>query len=144
MSDGIPLHPEHGLNPTMTQCFVCGGPKDILLIGNKTQKFEEAGLCDKDGKMPMSVGAMDYAPCDECVKLMDMGVILISVKDGQEGEKNPYRTGRFCVVKDEWITRTLTQEMSQKLMDTRVAFIEDSLWEMLGLPNENIDRRPSQ
>ena len=34
MKDGIVLHPEHGLNPSIELCIVCGEEMGIALLGN--------------------------------------------------------------------------------------------------------------
>ena len=130
----IRLHSKHGLNPTMTKCFFCGESKDILLVGSKVTQFRNAGVpVSSDGKMPMNIGAVGYEPCQKCKKYMDMGVILISVKDGEEG-KNPYRTGGWVVVKDDYISKVFDTHISQDILKNRVAFIPDESWDRLGLP----------
>lgn len=58
--------------------------------------------------------------------------ILISVRDGEKGD-NPYRTGRLCV---------MTSQGSSRLFKGKappLAFIEDTLWAQLGLPNQDDD-----
>lgn len=34
MKDGITLHPEHGLNPSIEVCMICGEEMGIALLGN--------------------------------------------------------------------------------------------------------------
>jgi hypothetical protein len=34
MKDGIKLHPEHGLNPSIEVCMICGEEMGIALLGN--------------------------------------------------------------------------------------------------------------
>ena len=34
MKDGITLHPEHGLNPSIEVCMICGEDMGIALLGN--------------------------------------------------------------------------------------------------------------
>lgn len=114
----IRLHKEHGLNPTIPQCFFCGKDKnEILLLG---ASYKE--------QAPMHIGVVNKEPCDECKSMMAQGVMLISVKDGEQGE-NPYRTGRVCVLKVE-----AAQRMFNSIGNSRVAFIEDSAWKKIGLP----------
>lgn len=129
----IRLHPKHGLNPTTTNCFFCGEAKDILLVGTATKKFKEAGLADADGQMHHSIGVVDYEPCQKCKEYMRKGVILISVRDGEFG-KNPYRTGGWAVVKDEFIKGLNPPEFVADILQQRVAFVPDEAWNMLGLP----------
>jgi hypothetical protein len=69
---------------------------------------------------------------------MEMGVILISVDEKKsEDQKNPYRTGGWCVVKEEAIRRAVTSpELLEDVMKKRVAFLPDDVWDMLGLPRK--------
>lgn len=39
MKDGIVLHPEHGLNPSIELCIVCGEEMGIALLGNNINMF---------------------------------------------------------------------------------------------------------
>lgn len=34
MKDSITLHPEHGLNPSIEVCMICGEEMGIALLGN--------------------------------------------------------------------------------------------------------------
>lgn len=85
------------------------------------------GAAYKD-EAPMSIGCVDRVPCDKCADLMTKGVMLISVQDNT-GHENPYRTGKIAVI---------TFEAAAKLFPTigksRMAFVEDSLWKKIGLP----------
>lgn len=38
MKDGIVLHPEHGLNPSIELCIVCGEEMGIALLGSKGRR----------------------------------------------------------------------------------------------------------
>jgi hypothetical protein len=76
---------------------------------------------------------IDKEPCAECKKWMEQGIILISVRDGEEGD-NPYRTGRWVVVKDEAIKRFNPPEFVEEVLKKRIAFVPDQVWTMLGLP----------
>jgi len=138
-NSGIPLHSAHGLNPALFNCYLCGEEMGILIPGARTQKFKEAGLCDPDGKMHRSIGCIDRNPCDKCKEYMKMGIIVISVKDGESGD-NPYRTGGWCVVKDRVFKEIMDAEdpVFISIMKRRVAFIEDKVWEMIGLPEVKV------
>jgi len=132
----ITLHKKHGLNPTMDTCFYCGKAKDILLIGNKTIKWEKAGIASSDGKMPQQIGVINDEPCQECKGFMEKGIILVSVKDEEEdrNEKNPFRTGKMCVITEEAIKRILQGDLLNSILKTRFSFILDEAWKKLGLP----------
>jgi hypothetical protein len=73
----------------------------------------------------------DKEPCDKCKEYMKQGIILISVRDGEGGD-NPYRTGGWTVIKEEAVRRMFKDVDLYK----RVAFVHDSVWDMVGLPRE--------
>lgn len=63
---------KHGLNPSIAQCFFCGKDKnEILLLGAAYKEEAPMHMC------------FNHEPCDECKKLMEMGVLLISVRNGE-------------------------------------------------------------
>ena len=122
MKDGkvIQLSAKHGLNMMIPTCFYCGGDKNELIM---------LGRLKGDRPAPKR-GVVDKEPCDRCIDYMTKGVILVSVKDNAE-LGNPYRTGGFCVVKDD-----VAQDIFPAIGDSRFAFIEDTAWDMVGLPRE--------
>ena len=154
----ISLSKNHGVNPAVPKCFFCGNDKNELVL---------AGRMKDDAEAPK--GAIwDMRPCDECREYMDQGVILISVRDGEmekvekdeqralaEYERlsswkrrkfafqyipDPYRTGGWCVMKDEAIERMIgTPELRQFALQTRWLFVPDEAWDMIGLPRETDD-----
>jgi hypothetical protein len=97
-------------------CYVCGKEKNEVALLGAAYK----------GEAPMHM-ILDKEPCDECKGLMAQGVMLISVRDGEHGE-NPYRTGKVVVVKEEAAQKMFTGFYG------RMAFIEDSAWKKIGLP----------
>jgi hypothetical protein len=118
MEDSIRLHPKHGLNPTIPICFFCGKPRnEVVLLGNAYRDEAPMEMC------------IDHEPCDECKAMMEMGVMLVSVKDNT-GHENPYRTGNVAVVKVD----AAKQIFGESLGDGRFAFVEDAAWDKLGLP----------
>ena len=137
---GVRLHPKHGLNPTMTTCFGCGESKDILLVGNRTQQFLKAGIkLGYDGAMPSSIGCVDKEPCPKCEEYMERGIILISVRDGEESD-TPYRTGDWIVVKEEMIQRMIQPgPLLDHILSARMAFVPDEVWNGLGLPRGGVE-----
>lgn len=116
----------NNLEVAMIKCYFCGKDKGLVMNTRLTQKHAE-----KIKKMHGH--AIDYEPCDECKKLMKEGIMFISVKDGESGN-NLYRTSKMCVIKDEAVKKFTSPEMFEQVKKTRMAFIEDSLWDMLGLP----------
>ena len=140
MSRDILLHPKHGLNPCLTTCFYCNEPSEILLVGSKVQAFREAGVpVSSDGQMPMQIGVIDMWPCSKCEGYMKQGIILISVRDGEENKigkpPNPYRTGGWVVIKEDFIDRAIdNEELRAQIKKARFCFIPDEAWVALGLP----------
>jgi hypothetical protein len=120
---GIRLSRKYGVNPAVPKCFFCNrDKKEIILFGRMKDDVEAP-----HGKV------IDKEPCAECKKWMEQGIILISVRDGEEGD-NPYRTGRWVVVKDEAIKRFNPPEFVEEVLKKRIAFVPDQVWTMLGLP----------
>lgn len=88
MKDSITLHPEHGLNPSIEVCMICGEEMGIALLGNNIK-----------GQAPHHICTGEI--CDNCKKIIDDGgCFIIEVEDGSD-QKNPYRTGRYCAIKKE-------------------------------------------
>jgi hypothetical protein len=133
---GIVLDKKHGVNPSLECCFFCNESKGIILFGklNREQReaFAKAGL-SSTGEAPRSI-VLDQVPCDKCKGHMVQGIILISVRDGENGD-NPYRTGGWVVVRDRVIEEFIsTKELRKTILAKRVAFLPDEVWDRLGLP----------
>lgn len=64
MKDGIVLHPEHGLNPSIELCIVCGEEMGIALLGNNIK-----------GQAPHHICTGEI--CDNCKKIIDDGGCFI-------------------------------------------------------------------
>lgn len=45
MKDGIVLHPEYGLNPSIELCIVCGEEMGIALLGNNIKGQAPHHIC---------------------------------------------------------------------------------------------------
>jgi hypothetical protein len=75
-------------------------------------------------------------PCGKCRDLMTQGVLLISVRNGEDGP-NPFRTGGWVLVRDEMIQRLITPaSVRDEVLRLRWAFLDDQTWDLLGLPRE--------
>lgn len=125
------LHPEHGVNPTIPTCYFCNKPKNEVALLGAAYK----------GQAPMHL-CIDKQPCEECAGWMTQGVIFCSVRDGESGE-NPYRTGKWCVIKAEAVERwhDLDPGKKEHILKARFCFIEDKVWATLGLPVGDRDNR---
>lgn len=132
----------------MEMCFFCQEPRGIIL---------DRGL----RKTLPRQATYNTEPCPSCQKLMEAGIILISVRDGEqakmvaeremarakwkrEGSRgkfrhldNPYRTGGWVVVREEAINATA-------LGGSRVAFVEDCDWDAMGLPRGEVEGIPTK
>jgi len=149
-------------------CTVCGQKKDeglvLLGISNYRIKCRQCGTWVYGGfssednyKCPacgivhshktdgeeVELGAWEQIKtngvCITCKGYMKQGICLISVKDGEKGD-NPFRTGCVAVVKDDAVKRIFggDGETCAAVMKSRVCFVEDTMWDNLGLPRENI------
>ena len=145
------LHRKHGLNPTMTTCYYCNEPSEIILVGADVKQFKDAGLASEDGEMQRNIGVLNGRPCPKCESLMEQGVIMISIRDGQDADidraneqhklPNPYRTGGWVVVRDEFITRLIKDvELRDSILKNRVVFIPDATWDMLKIPRGEVKK----
>lgn len=123
MSKSIRLSPQHGVNPSVMTCFYCGEAKGVALLGHiKGDKAAPRAAC------------FDVEPCDTCAGHMKAGVLLISVRDGESGP-DPYRTGGWCVIKEEALARILNNAaLIADIAKKRVAFLPDQVWDAVGLP----------
>ena len=138
MSGNIQLDLEYGLNPSLSTCFLCGEDNEIILFGRLTPAQRKA-LNSKDGQAPHRI-CVDKRPCTKCEGYMKQGIILISIDEAKSTDTtNPYRTGGWCVVKEEVIKRLDLQspELEDNILESRVAFIPDEVWNMMGLPSHN-------
>ncbi len=120
----IRISKEHGVNPAIPICFYCGEEKNEIIL---------AGHLPGDKEAPRHA-VWNMEPCDKCKEYMEQGIILISVKDNTSKE-NPYRTGGWVVVKEEALKQIIPED--HPCFKSRFCFIEDAVWEKIGLPNIN-------
>jgi len=141
----IHLHPKHGVNPMLTNCYYCNEPNGIALLGQPKsvvkQSLEKAGApVGPDGEAPRRGVVIDKEPCHQCKKHMETGVIFISVDEEKTTDKeNPYRTGGWCVVTAAFVEREINPEVAKILLKSRVAFVPDSVWDEIGLPRGEVN-----
>lgn len=134
----IRLSEKHGVNPSVEQCFVCMKDVGVVLFGKlPPERGRHAKPADRDPQAPMRVCfGPNSEPCAECQAFMRQGVILISVDEAKtEDMENPWRTGGWCVVRDDFIKRVFQPpELAEHVLERRMAFMPDDAWDMLGLP----------
>lgn len=112
MSNSIRLSPKHGVNPSVTVCFWCGGDIGVALFGRMGRDDDEA---------PRRV-VIDYDPCDKCKADFAQGFTLIETRSVSSTEDplpigkddqgvEVYPTGRLVVITMEAAGRMLPPEM---------------------------------
>ena len=115
----ITLSKEHGINPSVDTCFICGKETSLVLFG--------ASYKDENGKTteaPRTVCSGGL--CDTCQKVIDEGgIFFIAVKDGERGN-NPYRTGQIGALKEEAV-----QRMFPDFPYKKINYIEESAYKQI-------------
>lgn len=103
----IYLHKEHGVNPTISQCIMCGKDKnEIALLG---AAYKE--------KAPMHM-VTSIEPCEDCKnQYLSKGVLLFESLDG----KTP--TGSFAVIKDEAFQKMFSMEIPKH----KICFVDSEI-----------------
>jgi hypothetical protein len=121
----IRISKQHGVNPSLVQCFYCGEDYGVALLG----------ALPGDKPAPHR-GVWNYEPCPKCADFMKMGVLCIGVDESKTDDpKNPYRDGNFCVVTTEAIARIVQPPtLVDEILRRRVTFIDGETWMKIGLP----------
>lgn len=137
MGKGITLSPKHGVNPSLGLCFYCQKAKEVMLMGH----------LPADAEAPRQA-VFNMEPCDECAGLMKRGVILISIDPAlsEDDQTNPYRTGGWCVVRADTVERWrshINGDVVNHMLEKRFAFMEDQVWDIIGLPRGPVEGVPS-
>lgn len=109
-SDGKPK-----LGVAMSLCGYCGEPVGVALGGKDVDKIGEKGA------------VFSGEPCDTCKHNMEIGIMIVEVQNGQEGVSNPYRTGRYIVITEEYFRRIF--KVAKKDKASRFFYMEQSLFE---------------
>lgn len=114
----IPVSPKHGVNPSLIQCYLCGESKGVALLGK----------LKGDVEAPRHV-CLDKEPCDTCKEHMKTGVILIGVLGtfNPKYDDEPYRTGEFLVVTEDFVKRNITGAIGDQILKARVSFIDQRI-----------------
>lgn len=108
---GIILSEEHGLNPSIDHCRICGKEIGLVLFGK----------LKGDAKAPLGVCSGNL--CDDCSKVIrHEGCVIIEVRDG-ESDNTPYRTGRLIGV-----NKKVKEELE---IETEAVFLEHSYFDKM-------------
>ena len=127
----IRVSKKHGVNPSLEQCFICMKEVGVVLFG------ELKGDVEAPRKVCLGPNS---EPCAECKGWMEKGIILISVDESKSKDmQNPWRSGGFIVVTEDYVRRVLTPEMLDGVLEKRAAFIPDGIWDLIGLPRGEAD-----
>jgi hypothetical protein len=147
---GVILSKKYGVNPSLSQCLICGKDVGVILFG--------AAWKGKDGfpgEAPRRCGPMDPEPCAECRKkyLEDGdGVLLAEAKMVERPHHNPSRrwngekesfhqiTGECAVIK-----RAAFEEVfpSFPVPSRRIAFVEPGVLARI-LPNPETEGKEAK
>lgn len=112
---GVRLHKEYGLNPTISQCILCGKEKNEIALLGASYK----------GQAPMRM-VTSIEPCEKCKKkYLSKGTMLVEATK-EDSKVRP--TGRVAVIKDKAYKR-----MTDVPAPNKVVFIEPEAFERLGL-----------
>lgn len=116
----IRLSERHGVNPMLSQCPLCGGDtNELILLGRLPD--------DKQAPMRGVVSGVSQ-PCDTCKHYMQQGIMLIVVRDGSD-RSNPYRIGEIHVITEDAASRIF----NDAVLRSRCAFIEETTARQLGI-----------
>ena len=115
----ITLSKEHGINPSVDTCFICGKETNIVLFG--------ASYKDENGKTAEAPRKICTGQlCDNCQKVIDEGgIFFIAVKDGECGN-NHCRTGQIGALKEEAV-----QRMFPDFPYKKINYIEESAYKQI-------------
>lgn len=116
-------------------CPVCGVAHNGPIVMNTL--LTEAKAAEVKKMHQQVVGVADQ-PCESCKEYMKQGVILLTVDESKTTDhRNPWRTGGFIVVSEDWINRAFDEEIAKELTAKRVGYIPHSLAVSIGLLKES-------
>lgn len=108
---------EHGVNPSVEICTICGKGMGVVLFGTS---YKDAN--GKISEAPHEVCTGNI--CEDCKRVIDNGgIFFIEVRDGESGN-NPYRTGRVVAVKEDVVKKILKDY-------NKINYVEQSVWKLL-------------
>ncbi len=114
----ITLSKKYGFNPSEEICHICGENMGVVLFGAE-YKGENGKLTE--APCEVSLGHV----CDRCKKVIqEGGIFFIETRDGEQGKKNPYRTGNVIAVRESAVKKILNSY-------AKVNFVEHHIWVML-------------
>lgn len=88
-------------------------------------------------KLSMNTPNLSGESTIHCPECSSIAVSASPIK--QEDMTNPYRTGGWVVVAEHFIREAISSEEAANVLKSRVAFVQDSVWDHWGLPRTNED-----
>lgn len=136
----VTLSPRYGVNPTIPVCFWCGEERnEVALMGRISRKKEvrnawggTSNVVESDIEAPRNM-VLDYEPCDECRKYMDMGFTVMEATTAPNSATNVeiqsgvYPTGRYAVLKMDAAVRIFQGIDTSK----KKAFVDDAVFKQM-------------
>ena len=114
---GLRISKEHGVNPSVEICTICGKAMDVVLFGTS---YKDANAKTSEAPHEVCTGSI----CEDCKRVIDNGgIFFIEVRDGESGN-NPYRTGRVCAVKEDAVKKILKDY-------NKINYVERSVWKLM-------------
>lgn len=125
MAKGIRLSEKHGLNPCVSECYICGESKNEILLTGHAGESMARKLGRSDGEMPRSA-VFDLEPCAAC---KERGIAFIEMTGEGEGH-GP--TGRRLLIKDSAVRAFVTPpELLEHLLEARACFLVKETFDLL-------------
>lgn len=110
----------------MALCYFCNEPSHIIM--NTRLGPGRAAQVEK-----MHKKIVDMTPCQKCEDFMKRGIIVIGIDEelsdpGWENEDmpNPYRSGQWLVVTEDFIKRNVTGPLLAQVLNNRFVFVDKS------------------
>lgn len=98
----------------MSRCMYCG------------EHFEVLGV-DEINKIEYNGEVFSSEPCEKCKEYMESGIMICEIEDYQAANKNPSRTGRIVIIKEEEFLKNF--DMPETEMSKRFFYMEESIFE---------------
>lgn len=126
----IKISEKHGVNPSVTVCFWCGGDVGVALLGRLRGDVEA----------PRKI-VLDYEPCDKCKEQMGRGISLFECThtptiEGQPewGQGGGYPTGRMVCVTEDAAQRWFADSPDfPRIMERRAVKLTREVFEAMNL-----------
>ena len=112
-------------------CQLCGQLVDGPIIINT--RLTKAAADEVNQMHGECVGYLEK-PCDECQKLMNLGIVIVEVdEEKSKDENNPYRTGRVFVVKEGALDGMFNSEAEAAINKRRAVFMTQESVKEIGI-----------